>query len=190
MNGPPVVWQIVLAVLPGALAGLFAAPTRSLEHVSGLGWRPWCSRPGRRPPARRGGRGPAQVREPAPLLRLACETVATVLATLVADPAGQPMWLAALVRGRSCCVSYVLIGVGPRTIGRQHPYAIGLLLAAPCARWPRYWGPRDPAADRGRQRDHPRPGLPGRPVLPPRWSCARSWTWPAPAAWSLRTSGR
>jgi CBS domain containing-hemolysin-like protein len=28
-------------------------------------------------------------------------------------------------------VSYVLIGVGPRTIGRQHPYGIGLLLAAP-----------------------------------------------------------
>jgi CBS domain containing-hemolysin-like protein len=28
-------------------------------------------------------------------------------------------------------VSYVFIGVGPRTLGRQHPYRIGMLLAAP-----------------------------------------------------------
>jgi len=28
-------------------------------------------------------------------------------------------------------VSYVFIGVGPRTLGRQHPYSIGMVLAAP-----------------------------------------------------------
>ncbi len=28
-------------------------------------------------------------------------------------------------------VSYVLIGVGPRTLGRQHPYRVGMLIAAP-----------------------------------------------------------
>jgi len=28
-------------------------------------------------------------------------------------------------------VSYVLIGVGPRTIGRQHPYRVGTLVAGP-----------------------------------------------------------
>src|SRR5436189_6340447 len=28
-------------------------------------------------------------------------------------------------------VSYVLIGVGPRTIGRQHPYRVGTIVAGP-----------------------------------------------------------
>src|SRR6202008_2846210 len=28
-------------------------------------------------------------------------------------------------------VSYVLVGVGPRTLGRQHPYAVGLIAAGP-----------------------------------------------------------
>ena len=28
-------------------------------------------------------------------------------------------------------VSYVLVGVGPRTLGRQHPYAVGLVAAGP-----------------------------------------------------------
>jgi CBS domain containing-hemolysin-like protein len=66
------------------------------------------------------------------LLRLACETVATVLATIVAVQLITPVWLGALVAGAiMVVVSYVLIGVGPRTIGRQHPYGIGLALAAP-----------------------------------------------------------
>ena len=28
-------------------------------------------------------------------------------------------------------VSYVFIGVGPRTLGRQHPYELGVAIAAP-----------------------------------------------------------
>ena len=69
-------------------------------------------------------------------------------------------------RRRSCWWSrYVLIGVGPRTLGRQHPYRVGMLHrgAGPGAGHPARAA--DQAADPHRQRDHARPGLPAGPVL-------------------------
>ncbi|WP_410658035.1 hemolysin family protein [Amycolatopsis sp. lyj-112] len=66
------------------------------------------------------------------LLRMTCELTATVLVTV--DILGwiRPLWLAVLVAGGvMVVVSYVLIGVGPRTLGRQHPYRIGLVVAGP-----------------------------------------------------------
>jgi CBS domain containing-hemolysin-like protein len=64
------------------------------------------------------------------LLRLGCELAATVLVTVAF------MWLidsnaiAGLVAALSMIVvSYVLVGVGPRTLGRQHPYSVGLVAA-------------------------------------------------------------
>jgi CBS domain containing-hemolysin-like protein len=66
------------------------------------------------------------------LLRLAAETSATVLLTIALVPAITPLWLAALTAGAiMLVVSYVLIGVGPRTLGRQHPYRIGMIVATP-----------------------------------------------------------
>ena len=66
------------------------------------------------------------------LLRLSCELVATVLVTVVAVRGLSPTWLAVLVTGLAMVVvTYVVVGVGPRTIGRQHPYAVGLLVAGP-----------------------------------------------------------
>jgi CBS domain containing-hemolysin-like protein len=66
------------------------------------------------------------------LLRLTCELTATVLVTAVCLRDIGPSWLAVLVASVSMVVvSYVLIGVGPRTIGRQHPYAVGLIAAGP-----------------------------------------------------------
>lgn len=66
------------------------------------------------------------------LLRLACEMGAAVLVTVVAlriaDSDGFAVLIAALIM---LVVSYVLVGVGPRTMGRQHPYKIGLIVAAP-----------------------------------------------------------
>lgn len=68
------------------------------------------------------------------LLRLTCELTATVLVTAVvlgADlPSGWAVLLAVLIM---VVVSYVLVGVGPRTIGRQHPYGVGLAVAGPVA---------------------------------------------------------
>ncbi|TCP54901.1 CBS domain containing-hemolysin-like protein [Tamaricihabitans halophyticus] len=66
------------------------------------------------------------------LLRLCCELLATVLVTLLCIWEIEPTWLGVLVAAVSMIVaSYVLIGVGPRTIGLQHPYGVGLVMAGP-----------------------------------------------------------
>jgi CBS domain containing-hemolysin-like protein len=66
------------------------------------------------------------------LLRLSCELAATVLVTAVFLSRVGPPSLALLLAGVAMVVvSYVLVGVGPRTIGRQHPYAVGCLTAGP-----------------------------------------------------------
>jgi CBS domain containing-hemolysin-like protein len=128
-----VVWQIVLAVLLVPLGGLFAAADASLGTVSRARVEALVRA------GRAGSRQLAAVVADRPryvnlllLLRLACETVATVLATMVCIELVRTTWLGAVLAGViMLVVSYVLIGVGPRTIGRQHPYGIGLLLAAP-----------------------------------------------------------
>ena len=64
------------------------------------------------------------------LLRLGCELTATVLVTVVVLRWIEPEWLAMLVTAAvMLLISYVLVGVGPRTIGRQHPYRVGAALA-------------------------------------------------------------
>ncbi|MQA11068.1 MAG: DUF21 domain-containing protein [Pseudonocardiaceae bacterium] len=66
------------------------------------------------------------------LLRLSCELLATVLVTLMCVREIQPVWLGVLIAAVSMIViSYVLVGVGPRTIGLQHPYGVGLVAAGP-----------------------------------------------------------
>ncbi|MEU6643364.1 hemolysin family protein [Saccharomonospora sp. NPDC046836] len=66
------------------------------------------------------------------LLRMGCELTATVLVTIVSVRWFQPVWLAVVVAGLiMVLVSYVLVGVGPRTVGRQHPYRIGVIVAGP-----------------------------------------------------------
>jgi len=60
------------------------------------------------------------------LLRLLCELTATTLVALVAVDSWGVGWRAALVTaGAMTLVSFVVVGVAPRTIGRQHAYAIG-----------------------------------------------------------------
>jgi CBS domain containing-hemolysin-like protein len=66
------------------------------------------------------------------LLRLSCELSATVLVTVACMQLIERGWLAGLVAAVGMLVvSYVLVGVGPRTLGRQHPYAVGLIAAGP-----------------------------------------------------------
>jgi CBS domain containing-hemolysin-like protein len=128
-----VTWQLVLAVLLVPLAGLLAATDASLGTVSRARVDALVRA------GRTGARQLAAVVADRPryvnlllLLRLACETVSTVLATLVAIQLVEPDWLGAVLAGViMVVVSYVLIGVGPRTIGRQHPYQVGLMLAVP-----------------------------------------------------------
>jgi CBS domain containing-hemolysin-like protein len=69
------------------------------------------------------------------LLRLACELVATTIVALVLAQKLGPGWRAALITaGSMTLISYVVVGVGPRTIGRQHAYRVGRL-TAPLVRW-------------------------------------------------------
>ena len=69
------------------------------------------------------------------LLRLCCEVSATTLVALVSIEAWGPGWVAGLVTaGSMTLVEFVLVGVGPRTIGRQHAYTVGRY-AAPAVRW-------------------------------------------------------
>jgi len=76
------------------------------------------------------------------LLRLSCELTATVLVTVAAVRVFSSIWLAVLVAGLGMVVvTYVVVGVGPRTIGRQHPYRVGLLVAGPVRVLGRILGP-------------------------------------------------
>ena len=61
------------------------------------------------------------------LLRLICELTSTVLVTIVVRrELGGEWWIASLTVAVMVFTSYVLVGVGPRTLGRQHPYAVAL----------------------------------------------------------------
>jgi CBS domain containing-hemolysin-like protein len=69
------------------------------------------------------------------LLRLICELTATTLVALVFITAIERGWLAVLVTSVTMAVvSFVVVGVGPRTIGRQHAYAVGRVVA-PLVHW-------------------------------------------------------
>jgi CBS domain containing-hemolysin-like protein len=69
------------------------------------------------------------------LLRLGCELTATTLVALVATDNWGVGWRAALVTASvMTVVSFVLVGVGPRTIGRQHAYSVALVTAG-ITRW-------------------------------------------------------
>jgi CBS domain containing-hemolysin-like protein len=64
------------------------------------------------------------------LLRLGCELAATVLVSVAFIELIDSNAVAGLVAALSMIVvSYVLVGVGPRTLGRQHPYSVGLVAA-------------------------------------------------------------
>ncbi|PRY36138.1 hemolysin family protein [Umezawaea tangerina] len=134
---------IFLAVVLVLAAGLFAAADAALGTVSRARVE------GLQRQGRTGARQLLQVLTDRPrhvnlllLLRLACELSATVLVTVVCLRLVSPPWLAVVTAGLSMLVvSYVLVGVGPRTIGRQHPYAVGLAAAAPIRVLGRVLGP-------------------------------------------------
>ena len=64
------------------------------------------------------------------MLRLSCELTATVLATIVARSEFGTRWPVAVYTVLVMVViCYAVIGVGPRTIGRQHPNQVSLAAA-------------------------------------------------------------
>ena len=124
---------IVVAALLIPLAGLFAAADAALTTVSRarVDALVRAGRSGSAALAAVVGDRPRYVNLLL-LLRLTAETAAVVLLTVAMDTYFDPAWVGALVAGGiMIVVSYVLIGVGPRTLGRQHPYSIGLAVARP-----------------------------------------------------------
>jgi CBS domain containing-hemolysin-like protein len=76
------------------------------------------------------------------LLRMTAEIVAVVLVTLVVISLVEPLWMRVLIAaGAMVLVSYVLIGVGSRTLGKQHAEAIALRAAGPVVLLTRVLGP-------------------------------------------------
>ena len=129
MNWTFVVVAAVLAVVAGFLASIDAAlSTFSKARAEELASE---------------GRGGARrllriLQDPAPainsmlLLRVLSETAATVLAALIVGSYVDQLWRQiAVAVAIMVVVSYVLIGVGPRTLGHQHSERIALVSAAP-----------------------------------------------------------
>ena len=76
------------------------------------------------------------------LLRVTCELTATVLVTIVARAQFGERWPIVLATvAVMVVVSYVLVGVGPRTLGRQHPYRLALATAGAVRALGRIFGP-------------------------------------------------
>jgi CBS domain containing-hemolysin-like protein len=123
--------QLVVAVLLVALAGLFAGAEAALSRVSRVAADDLAK------DGRRGANRLQQVLEdPArylnllTLLRVSAELVATVLVTVAVLDLFDNAWEAMLVAAASMVVvSYIAIGVSPRTLGRQHPAPVALAAA-------------------------------------------------------------
>ncbi|WP_106848296.1 hemolysin family protein [Blastococcus sp. Marseille-P5729] len=127
--------DITLAVVAFVLvvvAGLFAAIDASLQRVSKAQVAEL---------EKEGKRGAGSLRDVVAdlprhtnlllLLRLACEMTAVVMATVVITNYVEATWVQVVAAAVGMTlISFVLIGVGPRTLGRQHPYAIALPTAA------------------------------------------------------------
>ncbi|HWD05955.1 MAG TPA: hemolysin family protein [Amycolatopsis sp.] len=125
--------QLVVAVALVLLAGVFAAADAAVSTVSQARIEGLVR--GGRAGARQLAAVVAERRRHINLLlllRLGCELTATVLVTVSFLAWFGKLWLAVLVSAVvMVVVSYVFIGVGPRTIGRQHPYRVGTIVAGP-----------------------------------------------------------
>ncbi|GGL15008.1 membrane protein [Sphaerisporangium melleum] len=76
------------------------------------------------------------------LLRLSCELIATVIATLLfIDWLGDKGQAYAVAAGVMILISYVIVGVSPRTLGRQHAEPIALASAPVVYGLTRIFGP-------------------------------------------------
>lgn len=131
----PVVQLVVLAVVLVLVAGLLAAAEAALSRVS-------RGRAGELlEEGRRGAAALAHVAaDPAPtlsvstFLRVLAEAGATVCITLTYLPFLSVWWqLGLAATGTMAAAEFVLVGVGPRTLGRQHADRVGLV-AAPVLR--------------------------------------------------------
>jgi CBS domain containing-hemolysin-like protein len=130
--GVLVVLAGVLAMADAALASFSKARADSLVMAGRRGARR----------VRRLVDDPAPALNTALLLRLAAEISAVVLVAEVCLDTFTTDWQAVLVAaGSMLVVSFVVIGVAPRTLGRQHAEGVALALAGPLLTVTRVLGP-------------------------------------------------
>jgi CBS domain containing-hemolysin-like protein len=127
-------WLLVAAAVLVTGAGLFSAADAALAPFSRA--RAAELRAERRPGAVRLVRllsDSPRYLNTALFLRMLCEVAAIVLITLVVhDALDAGWWRTVLISiGAMVVVSFVVVGVAPRTLGRQHPERVALATAAP-----------------------------------------------------------
>jgi magnesium and cobalt exporter, CNNM family len=134
---------IVLAVVLVFLAGIFACAETALSGMSRV----------RADELLQEGRGgaarlativadPPRFLNTALLLGVLFETTGVVLVTLVVIDLVSAGWLQVVIAvAVMVVVSYIAVGVGPRTIGRRHPERVALLSAAPVSALTAVLGP-------------------------------------------------
>ncbi len=123
---------LLVAVLLAAVGGVFAAVDSALNTLSparlddmARSDRPGAVRLGRIVDDR-----PRYVNLMV-LLRILCEITATVLLAAALSSFLDSGWALLVTAVVMVLVSYVVIGVGPRTLGRQHAYTISLAAGLP-----------------------------------------------------------
>ncbi|MCC3311760.1 hemolysin family protein [Nocardia africana] len=123
---------LLLAILLVPVGGVFAAIDSALMTVSAARVEDLvrADRPGARRLARITIDRPRYVNLMV-LLRLTCEIAATVLLVAALGEVLGWGWALAATAVIMVVIDYVVIGVGPRTLGRQHAYSISLAAALP-----------------------------------------------------------
>ncbi|PSR61183.1 hypothetical protein C8258_27035 [Nocardia sp. MDA0666] len=123
---------LLLAILLVPVGGVFAAIDSALMTVSAARVEDLvrADRPGARRLARITIDRPRYVNLMV-LLRLTCEIAATVLLVAALGEVLSWGWALAVTAVIMVVIDYVVIGVGPRTLGRQHAYSISLAAALP-----------------------------------------------------------
>lgn len=140
----PDLWVVVCAVVLVVLAGIFSAVDAAIAGFS-------PARADELAEERRHGalrlarvaRDPARLLNTAMLLRLLSEMSATILVALEIHDLYDGRWWPTLTTALAvmAVVSFVLIGVGPRTLGRQHHETVARVAVGPLSALTAVLGP-------------------------------------------------
>ncbi|HEU5042654.1 MAG TPA: hemolysin family protein [Nocardioidaceae bacterium] len=137
------IWLLVAAAILVLVAGVFSGADAALSSFSKVRAEEMAAE------GRAGARrllaivaDPARFLNTALFLRMLCEIAAIVaVASVLFDQIGQRWGAMLATLGIMLVVSFVLIGVSPRTVGRQHPERVGLLTSGLLIAFTKVLGP-------------------------------------------------
>ncbi|GAB03852.1 CBS domain containing-hemolysin-like protein [Gordonia amarae] len=131
MSAPGDLWLVVAAVIAMGVGGVFAAIDAAVSTVSAARVEDLVK------DKRAGAARLEKILDArgvyvglAVLLRVACEATAIALIAVVLTDSGLGVgWGLLVTVAAMSVISYVAVGVGPRTLGRQHAYSLALASA-------------------------------------------------------------